>query len=251
MKPISYETELLKIKESWPENLLFSLKEIYMIYKSKYIETVALHNLNLNIFQGDFIAVMGPSGSGKTSLLNILSGLISPTAGRIYFNQDNKEKNIVDIAKYDVDARTNYRRKNIGYVFQDPNLFEYLTVEENIQVPLLIQGKDPSNNEDLISEMLISCGIEHRRKHKIEQLSGGERQRVQVACALIHKPKILIADEPTGNLDKINALNIFDLLQDINQKYSTTILVATHDEKIANYVSRKLIIEDGSIKNFS
>ncbi|WP_457558803.1 ABC transporter ATP-binding protein [Candidatus Harpocratesius sp.] len=248
MNQISYEAELLEIKESWQENLLYSLKEIFMIYKSKYVETVALQNLNMKIFHGEILSIMGPSGSGKSSLLNILSGILSPTVGRVYFNQDIKVKNIIEIAKFDVEARTNFRRKNIGYVFQDPNLFEYLTVEENVQVPLLIQGKDVNDNHDWISEVLTSCGIEHRRSYKIEQLSGGERQRVQIACAIISRPKILIADEPTGNLDAANALKIFDLFRSINEKYSTTMVIATHDEKISKYATRKLVIENGSIK---
>ncbi len=191
---------------------------------------------------------MGPSGSGKSTLLKILAGILPCTTGRLYYKKD--ENSVVEnISKYDLLKRTKFRRENIGYVFQEYNLFEYLTVEENIKVPILIKNQDPKKKTDDIDEVLKICNIEHRREYKIEQLSGGEKQRVQLAMALVTKPKIIIADEPTGNLDSKNALSIFQLLKNITNNHKTTVLTVTHDLKIKNYCDRSLLIKDGMISN--
>lgn len=246
MAQISLKAEYTEINDQWSENLLFWIKELYQIYKDEFIETVALRNLSMKIYRGEFISILGPSGSGKTSLLKIIAGLLPCTTGRIYFKATPKS-NLENIAKYNSEARITYRRDNIGYISQELVLFDYLTVEENIQIPLLIKDQNPKENEDEIEKIMKDCGIEHRREYKIQQLSGGEKQRVQIAMALITKPRIILADEPTANLDSKNALNIFDLLKQINNKYQSNILAVTHDVSIKSFTHRNLIIKDGEL----
>ena len=240
---LSLQAEMVQILENWPENLLFWIKELYHIYKSRYIETVALKDINLKIQRGKFIGIVGPSGSGKTTLLNILGGLMLPTSGRIYFKQNLDDDGVINLTTLDLEHRTTFRRKNIGFIFQDYNLFNYLTVEENIIVPLLIQELNPKKNIELINKVLNLCNIEHRREFSIDKLSGGEKQRVQVAMALISQPKIILADEPTGNLDSDNSLLIFKLLKDISKTYNTTILTVSHDLRIKEFCDEILSID--------
>jgi len=246
-KMLSLQAEMVQIKENWPENGLFWVKDLFHIYKTKYIETVALKDVNFQVFKGEFLSVLGPSGSGKSTLLNILSGLLTPSTGRIYF-KDYSNSKITNIAKLEFGDLTSFRREHIGYIFQEFKLFEYLTVEQNIQVPLLIHKVELKENQKLISEILKKCEIEHRREYRVEQLSGGEKQRVQVAMAIISRPSIILADEPTGNLDEKNSINIFELLKSISSEYNTTVLIVSHNERVTDYTDRSIHIHNRSIK---
>ena len=244
-KTVSLKAEKLNIQENWDPKVLYLLKEIYLIYKTKHIETVALHNLNLTIKKNEFLTILGPSGSGKTSLLKILSGILPCTTGRIYF-QDEKQ-NIFNLARYDYAQLTDFRRNFIGYVPQTPIFFSNLTVEENLKVPLVVKKVYDENASKLIEESLILCNIEHRRGYLIEDLSGGEQQRVQVAMAIVSNPQIIIADEPNASLDSENAFLIFELFRSIVKQRKTTVLVVTHDERILEYSDRGLHLVDGAI----
>ena len=245
MNQDSIETELLYMREHWGDNTLTVIKNIYHVYKSDAYETVALKDLSYNIHKGDYLAILGPSGSGKSTLISILSGLIKPTAGRIYVQ--NPAGQIDLFTRFDLTARTAFRRDFTGIIFQESNLFDYLTVEENIQVPILIQKKKVDDHTDLIQELLTTCGIEHRRKLKVSQLSGGEKQRVQVVCALVKSPQILLADEPTGNLDSKNARTIFELFKTLNETYNTTIITVSHDIAVKDYAKSSISIVDGHL----
>ena len=245
MTHVSIETEFLKMQETWHPEDLIVIKNLYHVYKTEAYETVALKDITYTVQKGDYTAILGPSGSGKSTLVSILSGLLKPTAGRIYIQTPPKTVEL--FTQYDLTARTAFRRDHIGIVFQETNLFDYLTVEENIQVPLLIQKKKVEEHQDLINELLDVCGIEHRRQYKVSQLSGGEKQRVQVVCALVKSPPIVLADEPTGNLDSTNARAIFDLLKTINETYNTTILTVSHDPLVKEYAHKSISIIDGKL----
>lgn len=247
MNQISIETELLQMQEHWNPSDLIVMKNLYHVYKTEAYETVALKDITYSVEEGDFLAILGPSGSGKSTLIGILSGLLQPTAGRIYIK--NPENKIELMTSYTLAQRTKFRRDSIGIMFQKPNLFDYLTVEENIHVPLLIQKKEISDYQNKIDEYLQTCQIEHRRKYKVSQLSGGERQRVQIVCALVKFPQIVLADEPTGNLDSGNAKKIFDLLKTINQEYKTTVIAVSHDLSIKQYAKKVIRIVDGRLIN--
>ena len=245
---LSLQAEMVQVKESWPQNTLFWLKDVYHIYKTKYVETVALKNLNVHIKRGEYLGILGPSGSGKSTFMNILGGLLVPTTGRVYFKPNETESEIINIARFDLFERTQYRRDNIGFIFQEFKLFNYLTAEENVEVPFIIRNINPKDKKEEITQILQACGIEHRREYKIDQLSGGEKQRIQVATALVSHPKIILADEPTGNLDSVNSQNIFELLKTVAKKYNTTVVTVTHDLRIKEYCDRTLTIKDGQIQ---
>ncbi len=251
LKQQSLQAELVQIQENWPKNTLFWIKELYHIYKNKYIETIALKDFNVQIKSGEFLGILGPSGSGKSTFMKILAGLILPTTGRVYFKPDPNKSEILNLARFNLSERTKFRRENIGYIFQEFKLFEYLTVEENIEIPYIIREINPDEFREKITQIMEACGIEHRRSYKIEQLSGGEKQRVQVATALISEPKIILADEPTGNLDTENSKNIFKLLKTISTEFNTSILSVSHDLKIHDYCDRTLKIVDGRIEKKS
>ena len=245
---LSLRAKKIQVKESWPQNTLFWLKDVFHIYKTRYVETVALKNLNVHIKRGEYLGILGPSGSGKSTFMNILGGLLVPTTGRVYFKPNETESEIINIARFDLFERTQYRRDNIGFIFQEFKLFNYLTAEENVEVPFIIRNINPKDKKEEITQILQACGIEHRREYKIDQLSGGEKQRIQVATALVSHPKIILADEPTGNLDSVNSQNIFELLKTVAKKYNTTVVTVTHDLRIKEYCDRTLTIKDGQIQ---
>jgi len=224
--------------------------ELYYIYKDKYYETVALNNVNWKIFKNESIAVIGPSGSGKTTLLKILSGLLKATSGRIYFSIDSPRK-ISPFHHYSYPELIEFRRNYIGYIPQEDILFPHLSVEDNIKIPIEIKnnGHLYADWEQKVDSVLKLCGIEHRREYLEDQLSGGEKQRLQIAMALITDPAIIIADEPTANLDSKNAQNIFSLFQTIQQQTKTTIITVTHDLLIEKYADKVIKIKDGQLKD--
>jgi putative ABC transport system ATP-binding protein len=209
------------------------------IFKNDEVETIALKNVNLAIESGEFVAIMGPSGCGKTTLLNILGMLDSPTKGNYWLNDK-------DVSKYNDFQRTNNRKGAIGFVFQNYNLIDELTVFENIELPLIYLNMSSKNRKQLVNEMMVRMEIAHRKKSFPRQLSGGQQQRVAIARAVITNPQLILADEPTGNLDSVNGGEIMNLLSELNSK-GTTIVMVTHSTNDADKAHRIIQLFDGNI----
>ena len=203
-------------------------KSIIKQYRVGAVDTVVLNNISVRIGRGEFVSIMGPSGSGKSTLLYILSGLDAPTKGNVLLNGR-------DISGLDDGKMSIMRRRNIGFVFQFYNLIPNLNVEENILLPVLLDGKDMKEYKRKLNEILNIVGLTERRKHTPRELSGGQQQRVAIARALINDPDIIFADEPTGNLDSKSGTEILSLLRAINREQGRTILMVTHSEDAAQY----------------
>ena len=216
------------------------LDKIYKRYKAGTVTVNALNGLSLKIHKGDFIAITGKSGCGKTTLLNILGGLDSPTKGKILFERKNLNK-YKDLSKF--------RSQNVGFVFQFFNLIPILTVEENICLPMIINGKKISKQE--LDQVIKQLDLTEKRYMLPSRLSGGQQQRVAIGRAIISKPNILLADEPTGNLDSENAENIIQLLERLNRSTGQTIVMVTHDKEIAKRCTRQVELSDGNIMRVS
>lgn len=208
-------------------------------FRSDDVETTALNNVNLEINKGEFVAIMGPSGCGKSTLLNILGLLDNPTSGELFFNE-------AQVDGYSEHQRTNLRKENIGFVFQSFNLIEELTVYENIELPLLYMKVSSSERKKRINKALDRMKIAHRAKHFPQQLSGGQQQRAAIARAVITKPKLILADEPTGNLDSANGEEVMNLLTQLNEN-GTTIVMVTHSPSDADRSNRIIQLFDGHI----
>ena len=202
----------------------------------------ALAGVNFKVEKGEFVAIMGPSGSGKSTLLHLLGGLDTPSQGEITIADKQ-------LSKLNERAATLARRHNVGFVFQFFNLLPTLTAEENILLPVIIDGKSPRKYKERLASLLELVGLTDRRKHKPDQLSGGEQQRVAIARALITQPAILLADEPTGNLDSKTGTAIMELLRRSALELQQTVIVVTHDPKAAAYASRVVFLRDGNIVN--
>ena len=198
----------------------------------------ALDNVSFSVDKGEFVAIIGPSGSGKSTLLHILGGVDVPTKGSVIINQ-------TDISTLDETALAIFRRRQIGLIYQFYNLIPILTVKENLTLPLLLDGRKPDAKQ--IDTLVKRLGLEHRLDHLPNQLSGGQQQRVSIGRALVNNPAIMLADEPTGNLDSENSKEIISLLRQFNKEYNQTVIIITHDEKIANSADRVITIEDGKI----
>lgn len=198
----------------------------------------ALDNVSFSVEKGEFVAIIGPSGSGKSTLLHILGGVDVPTKGSVVINQ-------TDISNLDETALAIFRRRQIGLIYQFYNLIPILTVQENLTLPLLLDGRKP--DEKQISTLVKRLGLEHRLDHLPNQLSGGQQQRVSIGRALVNNPALVLADEPTGNLDSENSKEIISLLRQFNKDFNQTVIIITHDEKIANSADRVITIEDGKI----
>ena len=199
----------------------------------------AIDNINIQIEKGDFVAITGPSGSGKSTLLNVLAGLDKPNEGKVYINNE-------DIYKLKDNALTNFRRKNIGFVHQFYNLIPILTIKENIILPSILENKQYDKNH--FNKLIQILNLKERLNHLPNEVSGGQQQRAAIARALINKPKILFADEPTGNLDSRNRKSVMKLLKYYNEKYNQTIIIVTHDMSLAQNAKRIITIKDGKIK---
>lgn len=223
---------------------MITLKNINRTFQLNKKNIEVLKDINLSIGDDEFIALMGPSGSGKSTLLGILGGIDTPTSGTITINGE-------DISTKTEDELAVFRNKNIGIVFQTYNLIPSLDAITNVKAPLFASTNNLTSEEieKRAKEMLTLVGLKNRAKHKPGELSGGEQQRVAIARALINNPAILIADEPTGNLDSKTGAKIMDLIEDINQKMKLTIIIATHDKKIASRADRIINISDGAIKH--
>ncbi|MCK5839965.1 MAG: ABC transporter ATP-binding protein [Bacteroidales bacterium] len=215
-------------------------KELTKIFRTEEIETTALNKVDLQIAKGEMVAVMGTSGCGKSTLLNILGLLDNPTNGEFYFNGN-------EVSRLSERNRTNLRKGNIGFVFQSFNLIDELTVFENVELPLLYMKVSASERKRRVDEVLERMKIIHRKKHFPQQLSGGQQQRVAVARALASKPKFVLADEPTANLDSENSHHILRTMKKLNEEFNVTFLFASHDEKVIKYLNRIITLKDGMV----
>lgn len=198
----------------------------------------SLDNVSFSVEKGEFVAIIGPSGSGKSTLLHILGGVDVPTSGSVVINQ-------TDISNLDETALAIFRRRQIGLIYQFYNLIPILTVQENLTLPLLLDGRKPDKKQ--IDTLVKRLGLENRLDHLPNQLSGGQQQRVSIGRALVNNPALMLADEPTGNLDSENSKEIISLLRQFNKEFNQTVIIITHDEKIANSADRVITIEDGKI----
>jgi len=213
--------------------------DLVKIFRTDEVETTALNKVNLEVEKGDFVSVMGPSGCGKSTLLNILGLLDNPTSGELYFEG-------TELAKYNERKRTNLRKGNIGFVFQSFNLIDELTVFENVELPLLYMKVPSKERKKKVEEVLERMKIAHRKKHFPQQLSGGQQQRVAICRSVVANPKLILADEPTGNLDSANGEEVMNLLTELN-KDGTTIVMVTHSPSDAEYAHRIVQLFDGHI----
>jgi putative ABC transport system ATP-binding protein len=215
-------------------------KEIRKRYQMGEHSIEALAGVNFKVEKGEFVAIMGPSGSGKSTLLHLLGGLDTPSEGEITLAEKS-------LSKMSENQATLTRRHNVGFVFQFFNLLPTLTAEENVLLPVIIDGKDPRKYAQRLDHLLNLIGLEDRRHHKPDQLSGGEQQRVAIARALITEPAILLADEPTGNLDTKTGTAIMELLRRSADELNQTVIMVTHDPKAAAFASRVVFLRDGNV----
>lgn len=221
------------------DNMLevINLKKTFQIGKE---ENVILKNLNFSIKKGEFVSIMGPSGCGKSTLLYLLGGLDQPTSGKVKFEGK-------DLSKITSKQMYQLRRRDLGFVFQFYNLVPNLTVEENILLPVLLDGHKAREYRERLDDILEVIGMKERRKYTPRELSGGQQQRVAIARALLYNPKVILADEPIGNLDSKSGIEIMKLLKEINEKYNSTIVQVTHSEESALYGTRIIRMKDGEI----
>jgi len=220
---------------------ILKTKNISKVYKNGKFFSYALNNINLNIYEGDFIAIAGPSGSGKTTLLNILGVLDKPSKGSVYIND-------IEISKLKEHKISDFRRDNIGFIFQSNNLIPVLTVKENVEFVMLLQGINKPQRTKKVIDILKKIDLLHLINRMPKELSGGEQQRIALARAIVSEPKIILADEPTSNLDSNTAINLISLMKELNVKYNTTFVFSSHDEKILQVSKRIINIKDGQIK---
>jgi putative ABC transport system ATP-binding protein len=216
---------------------MIKITNLEKTYRTEEVETVALNKLNVEVREGEFVAVMGPSGCGKSTLLNILGLLDDPDGGSYVFNG-------TEVAHFNERKRAELRKRNIGFVFQSFNLIDELTVFENVELPLIYNNVKPSDRRKRVEEVLDKMQIMHRRNHYPQQLSGGQQQRVAVARAVVNNPKLILADEPTGNLDSSNGNEVMKMLTDLNEQ-GTTIIMVTHSEHDARFSHRIIRMLDG------
>lgn len=218
---------------------LIHMKDLTKVFRTDSVETTALNSINIEINKGEFVAVMGPSGCGKSTLLNIVGMLDNPSKGSYYFLDE-------DVASYKESQLANIRKRNIGFIFQSFNLIDELTVRENIELALLYHDVPASERKKRAFAVMERMEIAHRASHMPSQLSGGQQQRVAVARAVISEPNLILADEPTGNLDSKNGEEVMALLTNLN-KQGTTILMVTHSPAHAEYARRSINLFDGSV----
>ncbi len=218
---------------------MLSMRDLTRVYRTDTVETTALDGINLDIAEGEFVAVMGPSGCGKSTLLNVVGMLDSPSSGSYMFNGQ-------EVAGLTEAKLAEVRKKNLGFIFQSFNLVDELTVRENVELALLYHDVPASERRRRADEVMDKVGIAHRAKHRPSQLSGGQQQRVAVARALIAEPKLILADEPTGNLDTQHGEEVMKMLQALNAEGSTIVMV-THSPAHADYASRVVQMLDGRV----
>ncbi len=217
---------------------MLKVENLCKTYGTKETKVEALKNVSFSVSKGEFIAIVGPSGSGKSTLLHILGGVERPTSGHVYVEGE-------DIVFQNENSLALYRRRQVGLIYQFYNLIPILNVKENISLPVLLDGKKP--DEKYLQELIEVLGLQNRVNHLPNELSGGQQQRVSIGRSLIYHPALLLADEPTGNLDSKSSEEIMELLEMSNQKYGQTIIMITHDEELAMHAKRIISIEDGQI----
>jgi putative ABC transport system ATP-binding protein len=218
---------------------MIQTKNLTKVFRTDEVETTALNAINFEVKKGEFVAIMGPSGCGKSTLLNIIGLLDNPSGGDYLFKQTN-------VSGYRENQRTDMRKGNIGFIFQSFNLIDELSVFENVELPLIYLKIKSSERKRMVNEVLESLKIGHRAKHFPQQLSGGQQQRVAIARAIIAKPGLILADEPTGNLDSKHGLEVMNLLRELN-KAGTTIIMVTHNKRDAEFAHRVVNLFDGQI----
>ncbi|MDO4167924.1 MAG: ABC transporter ATP-binding protein [Eubacteriales bacterium] len=217
---------------------ILKVEHLRKVYGKGENEVCALNDISFSVEKGQFVAIVGPSGSGKSTLLHILGGVDVPTSGKVYMDGD-------DVFSKNEEQLAIFRRRQVGLIYQFYNLIPVLNVTENITLPVLMDGRKV--NDKRLKEMIHVLGLEGREKHLPNQLSGGQQQRVSIGRALMNAPAVVLADEPTGNLDSRNSQEIMELLKESNQKYKQTLIMITHDENIALQADRMIAIEDGQI----
>ncbi len=218
---------------------MIKITDLRKLYRTEEVETIALNNLSIHVKEGEFVAVMGPSGCGKSTLLNIIGLLDDMEGGSYLFNG-------VEVAKFNERKRSQLRKHNIGFVFQSFNLIDELTVYENVELPLIYTKVPARERKERVEEVLEKVQIMHRRNHFPQQLSGGQQQRSAVARAVVNRPKLILADEPTGNLDSKNGNEVMQLLTELNEA-GTTIIMVTHSEHDSKYADRVIRMLDGQV----
>jgi putative ABC transport system ATP-binding protein len=218
---------------------MIAIKDLKKSFRTEEVETLALSKVNLNVLEGEFVAVMGPSGCGKSTLLNIIGMLDNPTEGSYLFAKH-------EVSGLKESQRTQFRKGNIGFVFQSFNLIDELTVFENVELPLIYLKMKKTERKEKVKRVLERMKIAHREKHFPHQLSGGQQQRVAIARAVVSNPKLILADEPTGNLDSKNGIEVMNLLTELNQE-GTTIVMVTHSDRDSHYAHRVINLFDGQI----
>ncbi len=223
-----------------PESSIIKLDNVWKIYQLGEMQLPILKGISLDINRGAFVVILGPSGSGKSTMLNMVGCLDLPTKGQIFL--DNQ-----DIAKMSEDELAQVRGRKIGFIFQQFNLLHNLSALENVMIPMVFQGKSEKERTERAKSLLISLGLEDRMNHKPTELSGGEQQRIAIARALSNDPEIIVADEPTGNLDSGTGKKIMEILINLHKNEGKTIIVVTHDPTIANYSSQVVHIKDGQL----
>ena len=219
---------------------MIKIQALEKIYRTEEVETVALNKLSIEVKEGEFVAVMGPSGCGKSTLLHLLGGLDRPTEGEVVIASHN-------LTDLDDKELSELRRRRLGFVFQFYNLIPVLTATENVALPLLLDGVKAAQAKDKAAEWLDRVGLGDRRFHRPDQLSGGQQQRVAIASALITDPELILADEPTGNLDSRAGDEVVALLSQVSEKWGRAIVMVTHDPRIAAYADRIIFLKDGKL----
>ena len=219
--------------------MMIKTVNLQKVFRTEEVQTLALTDVNIEVNEGEFVAVMGPSGCGKSTLLNILGLLDNPTGGEYYLNG-------TEVSKFSEAQRTSLRKGVIGFVFQSFNLIDELNVYENIELPLLYMGVPASERKQRIEQAMERMAISHRAKHFPQQLSGGQQQRVAIARAVVANPKLILADEPTGNLDSKNGKEVMDLLTELNRQ-GTTVVMVTHSQHDAGFADRIINLFDGQV----
>ncbi len=218
---------------------MIKVEKLQKIFRTEEIETMALSDVDIHVKKGEFAAIMGPSGCGKSTLLNILGLLDNPSSGKYYFDSE-------EVGALKESQRTQLRKGNIGFVFQSFNLIDELNVYENVELPLIYLKIPATKRKEMVKAVLKRMNIGHREKHFPQQLSGGQQQRVAIARAVVANPKLILADEPTGNLDSKNGLEVMNLLSDLNNE-GTTIIMVTHSQHDAGFAHRTINLFDGMV----
>jgi putative ABC transport system ATP-binding protein len=231
--------EIMKVKNALNQTII-EANDVWKIYKRGKTDVEALRGVSFLVREGEIVAIMGPSGCGKTTLLNMVGGLDTPTKGSIRVNE-------IELSSLGESKLTKFRRENIGFVFQFYNLLPNLTALENVQLPLIAQGIQKQRRREIAEDFLRAVGLNERLHHKPGELSGGEQQRVAIARAIATQPSIVLADEPTGDLDTKTGQEIMSVLKEINEKFGKTIIIVTHDDIVAKTANRIIKLRDGKI----